>query len=156
MVTIMERLRARTGMRSGYTVLDKLTDARKKFVSMGAGGASKAFLSGQRPILTTLASIFPILGGLAGTGTSTASTLDTPPSAPFTGQSCIVGSSPTGAFVGHSGEVATWSGTAWHFNAVNTFRAGPGAANWGIYDYSGYDPMPAFGAETRRPRRRGI
>lgn len=41
--------------------------------------------------------------------------VNTPPGSPATGYRVIVGSSPTGAFVGHSGEIAQWTGTAWVF-----------------------------------------
>lgn len=41
--------------------------------------------------------------------------VDTPPGSPTTGYRVIVGDSPTGAFVGHEGEVAQWNGTAWVF-----------------------------------------
>lgn len=41
--------------------------------------------------------------------------VDTPPGSPTAGDRVIVGSSPTGDFVGHAGEIAQWSGTAWVF-----------------------------------------
>lgn len=41
--------------------------------------------------------------------------IDTPPGSPSIGDRVIVGSSPTGDFVGHAGEIAQWSGSAWTF-----------------------------------------
>lgn len=42
--------------------------------------------------------------------------VNTPPTSPATGYRVVVGSSPTGAFVGHAGEIAQWNGTAWVFS----------------------------------------
>lgn len=42
--------------------------------------------------------------------------VNTPPGAPTTGYRVIVGGSPTGAFVGHAGEIAQWNGSAWVFS----------------------------------------
>jgi len=41
--------------------------------------------------------------------------VNTPPGAPATGYRVIVGSTPTGAFVGHVGEIAQWDSAAWVF-----------------------------------------
>jgi len=41
--------------------------------------------------------------------------LNTPPVSPNTGDVYLVGNSPTGAWVGHSKDVATWDGSAWTF-----------------------------------------
>ena len=41
--------------------------------------------------------------------------LNTPPVSPNTGDVYLVGNSPTGAWVGHSKDVATWNGSAWTF-----------------------------------------
>lgn len=41
--------------------------------------------------------------------------VDTPPGSPTEGDRVIVGSSPTGDFVGHAQEIAQWSGSAWIF-----------------------------------------
>lgn len=41
--------------------------------------------------------------------------VDTPPGSPTEGDRVIVGDTPTGAFVGHAGEIAQWNGTAWVF-----------------------------------------
>lgn len=43
--------------------------------------------------------------------------VNTPPGSPVDGERVIVGSTPTGAFVGHAGEIAQWSGSAWVFTA---------------------------------------
>lgn len=47
--------------------------------------------------------------------------VNTPPGSPATGYRVIVGSSPTGVFVGHAGEIAQWTGGEWVFT---TPRAG--------------------------------
>ena len=41
--------------------------------------------------------------------------LDTPPATPSPGQCWIVGSSPSGAWAGHAGALAGWSGGGWRF-----------------------------------------
>jgi len=41
--------------------------------------------------------------------------VDIPPTGPETGDRVIVGTSPTGIFVGHVGEIAQWNGAAWVF-----------------------------------------
>jgi len=41
--------------------------------------------------------------------------VNAPPGSPATGYRVIVGGSPTGAFVGHAGEIAQWTGAAWVF-----------------------------------------
>jgi len=41
--------------------------------------------------------------------------VNTPPVGPATGYRLIIGQAPTGAFGGHIGEIAEWSGTAWVF-----------------------------------------
>lgn len=47
-----------------------------------------------------------------------------PPSGPTTGGMYIVGGNPTGDFVGHNNEVATWDGSAWTFETpANTWAA---------------------------------
>ncbi|MGV3649834.1 MAG: DUF2793 domain-containing protein, partial [Devosia sp.] len=43
------------------------------------------------------------------------STLNAPPGSPTAGQYWIVGGSPSGAFVGHSADLAYWTGSAWAF-----------------------------------------
>ncbi|MFG1198889.1 DUF2793 domain-containing protein, partial [Xanthobacter aminoxidans] len=43
--------------------------------------------------------------------------LDTPPGAPMEGDLYVVGTSPTGAWVGYAGYLTIWSGTAWRFTA---------------------------------------
>jgi hypothetical protein len=42
--------------------------------------------------------------------------VNTPPGSPTTGYRVIIGSSPTGVFVGHGGEIAQWTGSAWVFS----------------------------------------
>lgn len=41
--------------------------------------------------------------------------VDTPPGGPSAGYRVVVGSSPTGAFTGHAGEIAQYDGAAWVF-----------------------------------------
>lgn len=42
-------------------------------------------------------------------------TLNTPPASPTNGQCWIVGSSPTGAYVGNANKIAQWYNTTWYF-----------------------------------------
>jgi hypothetical protein len=42
--------------------------------------------------------------------------VDTPPGSPTTGYRVIIGDSPTGAFVGHAGEIAQYNGSSWVFS----------------------------------------
>ena len=44
-----------------------------------------------------------------------AADVDVPPAAPVPGQCWIVGSAPTGAWSGHAGAIAGWSGNGWRF-----------------------------------------
>jgi hypothetical protein len=44
---------------------------------------------------------------------------NTPPVTPSIGDRYVVGTSPTGAWVGHENEIAQWSGTAWVFVVPN-------------------------------------
>lgn len=44
--------------------------------------------------------------------------LSVPPSAPDTGAIYLVGTSPTGAFVSHNNQIATWNGTIWTFQTA--------------------------------------
>ncbi|WP_454914974.1 DUF2793 domain-containing protein [Xanthobacter sediminis] len=48
-----------------------------------------------------------------------------PPGAPITGDTYLVGTAPTGAWAGHAGQLATWTGTDWSFRV-----AGQG---WRVY-----------------------
>ena len=48
-----------------------------------------------------------------------------PPSSPAIGQCWIIGSSPTGAWAGHGGQIALWSEGGWRF-----IVAAPGMAMW--------------------------
>lgn len=41
--------------------------------------------------------------------------LATPPGSPASGDTYIVAATPTGAWVGHTGHVAVWSGSVWVF-----------------------------------------
>lgn len=43
--------------------------------------------------------------------------LNTPPGAPITGDRYIVGTSPTGVWVGHNNDIAEWDGTDWAYTA---------------------------------------
>lgn len=45
--------------------------------------------------------------------------LNTPPGSPATGDVYEVGTVPTGAWVGHAREIATWGGSAWTFETAN-------------------------------------
>lgn len=45
--------------------------------------------------------------------------LSTPPVGPATGDIILVGTSPTGAFVGHANEIATWDGASWTFQTAS-------------------------------------
>lgn len=45
----------------------------------------------------------------------TSRSVGTPPSSPATGDSYIVGASPTGAWTGNAAKIATWDGVAWNF-----------------------------------------
>jgi len=58
-----------------------------------------------------------------GTGAWVDKTLDgilnTPPGSPASGDEYLVGDTPTGAWGGHPGEFAEWSGAAWTFRSVD-------------------------------------
>jgi len=66
--------------------------------------------------------------------------LNTPPGSPVTGDTYLVGNSPTGAWVGHAKDIAEWNGSAWVFtdavqgdflyNATNLFTYIFRNGNW--------------------------
>lgn len=47
----------------------------------------------------------------------------TPPGSPAEGDALIVGTSPSGVFVGHAGEIAIFSNAVWSFYAVGPVRS---------------------------------
>jgi len=55
--------------------------------------------------------------------------LDTPPTDPQPGSCWIVGPRPTGAWAGHPGAIAGWTGGGWRFVAPR-----PGLAAWSMAD----------------------
>ncbi|QTL01903.1 DUF2793 domain-containing protein [Aquabacter sp. L1I39] len=42
---------------------------------------------------------------------------NTPPGSPATGDTYVIGTSPSGAWAGRAGQFARWTGTAWYFSA---------------------------------------
>jgi hypothetical protein len=50
-------------------------------------------------------------------GIAVQSIANDPPTAPAADEAYIVGTTPTGVFVGHANDVALWTGTAWTFTA---------------------------------------
>lgn len=55
--------------------------------------------------------------------------LDTPPGSPSIGDRYIVGTSPTGAWVGEENSIAEWNGSSWDFTSI---AAGPNSVNEGV------------------------
>ena len=89
----------------GMTVLNEATGENTQFTDTGWGAFAVTFADGSIP---PTALQFP--GGLI-----VEDTLNTPPGSPTTGKFWIVGSVPTGAFVGHGADLAYWTGSAWAF-----------------------------------------
>lgn len=89
----------------GLTVFDEDTETNTQFTATGWGGFVPELPDGS---ITPEALAFP--GGVV-----VESTLSTPPGGPSAGQWFIVGSSPSGAFTGHTGELAGWDGAAYTF-----------------------------------------
>ena len=89
----------------GMTMLNEDTGHNEQFTATGWGGFSVEFDDGSIP---PVALQFPA-------GIVVEDTLNTPPGSPTTGKFWIVGSVPTGAFVGHEADLAYWTGTAWAF-----------------------------------------
>lgn len=56
-------------------------------------------------------------------GVSAVAITNDPPTTPVDDEVYIVGTTPTGAFVGHANELAVWSGTAWTFAAPQAKEA---------------------------------
>lgn len=54
---------------------------------------------------------------------------NTPPGSPSTGDAYVVGTSPTGAWVGFNNQVTIWDGTAWQFS-------GTAKTGWSVRDAS--------------------
>jgi hypothetical protein len=90
----------------GTTVLDESTGNNTQYSAAGSWGAFGGAISDLSIAPAKLSLPF---------GTAVESTLNTPPGSPTVGLYYIVGSVPTGDFVGHSADVATYSGTAWTF-----------------------------------------
>jgi len=66
------------------------------------------------------------------------SVLSTPPGSPSNNQRHLVGASPTGAWVGHEHQIATYvTGTGWTFLTPNTGDAAIDLAQFYVYDYVG-------------------
>ena len=73
--------------------------------------------------------------------------LNTPPLSPSLNDKYLVGTSPTGAWSGQAGKVATWSGVVWSFlNVFPGYTARDAATGLRIYDGSAwqdyYDEQP--------------
>lgn len=89
----------------GHTVLNEDDDANWQFTASGWTGFAVAFADGSIGA--------PALAWPAGLAVE--STENTPPGSPTVGPYWIVGSVPTGAYVGHGGDLAHWTGSAWAF-----------------------------------------
>lgn len=89
----------------GATVLNEATGQNTQFTDTGWGAFAVTFADGS---IAPKALQFP--GGIV-----VEDTLNTPPGSPTTGKFWIVGSVPTGAFVGHGADLAYWTGSAWAF-----------------------------------------
>lgn len=89
----------------GATVLNEATGQNTQFTDTGWGAFAVTFADGS---IAPVALQFP--GGIV-----VEDTLNTPPGSPTTGKFWIVGSVPTGAFVGHGADLAYWTGSAWAF-----------------------------------------
>jgi hypothetical protein len=60
-----------------------------------------------------------------------------PPSAPTVGQAVAVYQSPTGVFVGHAGERATWNGSSWSFAAGAVGQLASTTSGTRVYIWTG-------------------
>lgn len=89
----------------GHTVLNEDDDTNWQYTASGWTGFAVAFADGS--ILP------PALAWPAGLAVE--STENTPPGSPTVGPYWIVGTVPTGAYVGHGGDLAHWTGSAWAF-----------------------------------------
>jgi len=89
----------------GATVLNEATGQNTQFTDTGWGAFAVEFADGS---IAPKALQFP--GGIV-----VEDTLNTPPGSPTTGKFWIVGSVPTGDFVGHGADLAYWTGSAWAF-----------------------------------------
>ncbi len=63
--------------------------------------------------------------------------LNTPPVSPSSGDKYLVGTSPTGAWIGHANEIATWNGAAWVFTTATQGQLLSNQNNDGIYKFTG-------------------
>ncbi|MFA5897925.1 MAG: DUF2793 domain-containing protein [Hyphomicrobium sp.] len=94
---------------AGLTVLDKTTDTNKQYSEAGAWGAF--------PVEIAAASIKPVSLAFP-MGLPVESVLNTPPGSPTANTYWVVGTVPTGAFVGHAGSIAYYVSAAWEFIAA--------------------------------------
>lgn len=71
-----------------------------------AGQSQKEFYVNQAHLLAD-AMLHPVVAGIA----------NSPPATPTEGQSWIVGTAPTGIWIGHGNAIATFAGGSWNFAA---------------------------------------
>lgn len=71
------------------------------------------------PYKTEMDQNLVMLGALVGLSVISR-TLDTPPASPANGDRYIVGSAPTGDWLGHAGKIALWINAAWVFYTPKT------------------------------------
>lgn len=93
------------GPEMGLTVYNEDDDANWQYTDAGWTGFAVEFAAGSIP---PEALEFPA-------GLVVQDTLNAPPGSPVAGQYWIVGSSPSGAFSGHAGDLARYTGSGWTF-----------------------------------------
>ncbi len=123
----------------GMTVLNEATGQNTQFTDTGWGTFAVEFADGSIP---PVALQFPA-------GIVVEDTLNTPPGSPTTGKFWIVGSVPTGAFVGHGADLAYWTGSAWAFmDPADGWSAYHKANGFEVYYVSG-SWLGAAGSEVQ-------
>ena len=103
-----------------------------------SGQSQKEFYVNQAHLLAD-ALLHPVVSGIA----------NAPPATPTEGQSWIVSTAPTGAWIGHANAVATYAGGAWTFVAPqNGMRVFDSAAKQDIRYRNGWIRALATPAPT--------
>ncbi len=123
----------------GQVLFNLASETNTQFTDTGWGAFAVEFAAGSIP---PVALQFPA-------GIVVEDTLNTPPGSPTTGKFWIVGSVPTGAFVGHGADLAYWTGSAWAFmDPADGWSAYHKANGFEVYYVSG-SWLGAAGSEVQ-------
>lgn len=93
---------------------------------IGVEAASLTNISGSevQAVLESIDQKFGQIGAVVNFEEQVINILDTPPGSPSTGDRYIVGTTPTGAFVGQAKNIAVYNGSGWDFTTISASEEG--------------------------------